>query len=82
MHGGSVSGGGNDESGASVEDGGTALKSCVLPIDGNGRNGTFPEALGVDVGEGGKSGGVELGRVKAAECDFTIILLVYEATKL
>lgn len=81
VHGCSVIIGCNDERGAGVENGGAALEAEILAADGDGHV-ALPEALFVDVVEGDKCRGVELGVVEPAEGDLAIVLLVVEARDL
>ena len=76
-----ISGGSNNEGGASVEDGSAAFESEVLAINGRGEI-ALPEAVLVDVLEGGKSVGIELGGVKTSESNLAIIGTVGNSGKL
>lgn len=82
MNGGSVVSGSDDEGGAGVEDGSAAGESEILAVGGEGVDGCFPEAFGVDVGERGERGSVELGGVETAEGDFTVVFLIGETRDL
>lgn len=76
-----ISSGGDDESGAGVEDGGAAFESEVLSVNGDG-HGTFPESLVVDVVECDEGGLVEFGCVETAECDLAVVLAVCDSRDL
>jgi len=62
----------DNEGGAGVEDGGAAVQSEALSIDGHGET-TLPETVLVDVIEGDKGASVVLGLVKTSERDLAIV---------
>jgi len=72
MDGGGVSGGSDNEGGASVEDGSAALESEVLSINRRGET-TLPETVRVDVLEADESLGVELGLVETSERNLAVV---------
>lgn len=78
---GSISGRGNDEGGAGVEDGSAALKPEVLTVDGEG-HGALPETFRVDVVERDQRGRVEFRVIKATEGDLAIVQVVLETGNL
>jgi len=67
-----VSVGSDDEGGASVEDGGAAIQSEALSVDGHGET-ALPETVPIDVLEGDKGASVVLGLVKTSKRNLTVV---------
>ena len=76
-----VSGGKDHKGGASVKDSGASLEAEIVTVNGRGDR-ALPEAVLVDVWEGGEGVRVEFGLVKAPECNFTIVVTVGNSAKL
>jgi hypothetical protein len=59
-----ISPGRDDQHWAGIEDIGASGQSEIIPVDGDGINCGFPQAVLVDVGQADKCLGIEFGRVK------------------
>ena len=77
----SISIGGDDESGAGIEDSSTAIETNVLAVDKYVIKSAFPETLRIHIINRRQRVLLEFGRIETSESDFSIIAAISDATK-